>query len=207
LRAKHATVGGAVSSAPPATQPPESPAKAATATAAVSDATVEGAPVRASEEHPHPAHGLERLNRTHRYLICDKTKVVAMWENNGQGWYIRTPGGFASATRNRDKLPSYGEFVMVELKLAMTEAGLRLTGLAVLRLANRWALTTLDKGDDRVLSTVAGQGSLSHDQKTAVRQALREHFMRPVWAESQDVLEYLNNTDYHSPGVDTKVEG
>jgi len=144
---------------------------------------------------------LERLNRTHRYLICDRSKVVAMWENNGQGWQIRTAGGFASAVRNRDSLPKQGEFVLVELKLGMTEDGLRVTGLIAYRLANRWSLTMLDKGDDRVLSTVAGLGSLVRGQKNAVREALREHFMRAVWADSQEVLEFLNNADFHSPGV------
>jgi hypothetical protein len=167
---------------------------------------VEGVAVRVSEEHSHPAPALERLNRTHRYLICDRAKVVAMWENNGQGWHIRTPGGFASAARNRESLPREGEFVLVELKLGVTETGLHVTGLAAYRLASRWSLTTLDKGDDRILTTVTGQGSLSRGQKNAVREALREHFMRPVWADSHDVLEYLNNADYHSPGVTERVK-
>jgi hypothetical protein len=178
----------------PAESPPDAPA-------AADENAVEGVPVQLDEEHPHPAHRLERLNRTHRYLICDRTKVVAMWENNGLGWQIHTAGGFASATRNRDSLPSYGEFMLVELKLSRTDAGLRLAGIVSYRLANRWALTQLANGDDRVLSTIIGLGGLGRDQKIAVRQALKDHFMRPVWADSREVLEYLNNADHHSPGV------
>jgi hypothetical protein len=52
-----------------------------------------------------------------------------------------------------------------------------------------------------VLTTIIGQGALGRDQKNAVRQALKEHFMRQVWAESHEVLDYLNNADYRSPGV------
>ena len=59
----------------------------------------------------------------------------------------------------------------------------------------------LDQGDDRLSSKITGPGSLNRDQKNAVRQALKEQFMRPVWEEAAEVLEYLANADYHSPGV------
>jgi len=42
---------------------------------------------------------------------------------------------------------------------------------------------------------------LNRDQKNAVRLMLREQFMRPVWENSTEVLEYLSNADFHAHGV------
>ncbi|MEN6405056.1 MAG: hypothetical protein ABFC77_01165 [Thermoguttaceae bacterium] len=142
-----------------------------------------------------------RLNRDHLYLVCDKTHVIAMWENNGSGWMIRAAGGFSSARRNRDALPAEGDFKLVELKLAKTPEGKRLTGLTSYQLATRWAMNALCQGDDVVLEKVTGLGNLNRDQKNSVRQSLREQFMRPVWEDAAEVLEYLANADVHSHSV------
>jgi hypothetical protein len=163
----------------------------------------------ASDQHIHAAteghlpsqHLPERLNREHHYLICDKTHLVATWENNGHGWMLRTGAGFISAKRNHDKLPSQGDFKLIELKFDLTPEGKRLTGVTAYQLAPRWALTTLDQGDDLVLDKIAGHGFLNRDQKYVVRHALKDQFMRQVWENSTAVLDYLGNTDYHSSGV------
>ena len=76
-----------------------------------------------------------------------------------------------------------------------------MSGLTSYQLATRWALTALDQGDDQIVGKITGLGSLNRDQKNAVRQALKDQFMRQVWEGAADVLEYLANTDYHSPGV------
>jgi hypothetical protein len=144
---------------------------------------------------------LERLNRQSHYLVCDKTHVVATWENNGGGWMYRAGSGFISAKRARESLPSQGDFMLVELKFAMTAEGKRLAGLATYQLATRWALTMLDQGDDALLAKVAGMGALNRDQKNAVRQALKDQFMRQVWSDSTAVIDYLANADYHSSEV------
>ncbi|MEN6558050.1 MAG: hypothetical protein ABFC54_07710 [Thermoguttaceae bacterium] len=144
-----------------------------------------------------------RLHREHLYLICDRTHVIAMWENNGNGWMIRTAGGFSSARRNRDALPAEGDFKLVELKLNMTGEGKRLTGLASYQLVTRWALNALCQGDDIVLEKLTGLGSLNRDQKSSVRQLIREQFMRPVWEIAAEVLEYLSNADIHAHSVGT----
>ena len=34
-----------------------------------------------------------RLNREHHYLICDRTQLVASWENNGRGWMLKSGHG------------------------------------------------------------------------------------------------------------------
>ena len=62
-------------------------------------------------------------------------------------------------------------------------------------------MTVLDQGDDPIAGKITGLGSLNRDQKNAVRQALKDQFMRQVWEGAAEVLEYLANTDYHSPGV------
>jgi len=155
----------------------------------------------ATEEHLPTLDLLERLNREHHYLICGKTHLVAAWENNGQGWMLKTGAGFISAKRNRDKLPAQGDFKLVELKFDMTPAGKRLLGLTAYQLADRWALTTLDQADDLIAGKITNFGFLNKDQKNVVRQALRDQFMRQVWEKAAEVLDYLGNTDYHSPGV------
>jgi hypothetical protein len=155
----------------------------------------------ASEEHLPSLHVPERLNRDNHYLICDKEHLVATWENNGHGWMLKTGAGFISAKRNHEKLPAQGDFKLVELKFTLLPEGKRLSGLRAYQLAPRWALTTLDQGDDLVIEKIVHLGLLNRDQKNVVRQALRDQFMREVWEHAAAVLEYLGNTDYHSSGV------
>jgi hypothetical protein len=158
--------------------------------------------VPAIEEHIAVFLAPERLDRESHYLICDRTHLVATWENNGSGWMIRSGNGFAPAKRNHDKLPSSGEFQLVELKFAKTPDGKRLSAMIFYHLASRWALTTLDQGDDVILEKIVGHGCLNTDQKIAVRQALNDQFMRPVWHDATAIVEYLGNLDYHSHRVE-----
>ena len=158
--------------------------------------------IPASEEHVTGRHGAERLNRTSHYLICDKTHLVATWQNDGAGWMIRDKAGFVPARRNRDKLPNQGEFQLTELKFAMTPEGKRLSGVASHQLVSRWALTTLDQGDDVVMEKISGPGCLNKDQKNAIRQAIKEQFMAPVWQDAAAIFDYFANADYHSHGVE-----
>jgi hypothetical protein len=148
------------------------------------------------------AEGPKRLARLNRYLICDKSHVFAMWEANGQGWMLKTNAGFVRADRNPDQLPSQGEYTLIELIMAMTDDGLRLQGIRSYELAKRWALTTLEQDDHKILSRIDGPGGLNREQKSAVRKFLQEQFMRDVWQDARDVLDYLSNLDYHSPGVE-----
>ncbi len=143
----------------------------------------------------------ERLDRHSCYLICDRTKLVATWEHDGQGWQINLGGGFASAARNTDHLPSQGNFKLVELQLETSGPGRRLVGLRCYGLASHWALPALARGDDAILGKLTGPAGLAREQKDLVRQVLRERFMPDVWREAQKVLEFLGNTDYHSPGT------
>ena len=177
--------------------PPASPAGAdpheAPSDSQVKVATEEGLP---SLDLP------ERLNRDSYYLICDRARLVATWANNGSGWMMKTNAGLISAKRNREKLPAEGDFKLVELKFTMTPEGKRLAGLTSYQLATRWALTVLDQGDEPIVKKITGYGCLNQDLKNVVRQALRDQFMRQVWEDAATVLEYLGNTDYHSPGVE-----
>jgi hypothetical protein len=144
----------------------------------------------------------ERLNRDSHYLICDQAHLVAMWENDGRGWMIKTLTGLISAKRNRDQLPSEGDFKFVELKFTMTSEGKRLVGIMSYQLVSRWALTVLNQGDEPIVGKIVGYGFLNQDQKNVVRQALRDQFMRQVWENAANVLEYLGNADYHSAGAE-----
>ncbi len=144
----------------------------------------------------------ERLDRESSYLICDRSKLVAVWEHDGQGWQINVGSGFASAARNTDQLPSQGNFKLVELQLETTEQGRRLVGLRCYGLARHWALPALARGDDAVISKLTGPAGLTRGQKDLVRQVLRERFMPDVWRGAQKVLDYLASTDYHSSGTE-----
>ncbi len=154
-----------------------------------------------TEDHLPTFRPPERLNRESHYLICDRTQLVAAWENNGKGWMIRSGVNSLPAKRNRDRLPTHGEFQLVELKFTLTPEGKRLMGIASYQLASRWALTTLDQGDDLILGKITGPGYLNHDQRAAVRLSLREQFMRPVWETATEVLDYLAGAAQPSPDV------
>jgi hypothetical protein len=142
-----------------------------------------------------------RLARANRYLICDSSKVIAAWENNGQGWRLRTDHGFVSAARNRDKIPGEGDFRLVELGMAALGEDLRLRSIRIYQLARRWALAALARGDDPICKSITGPGSLLRTQKDSVRQHLGEQYMRTIWGDATEVLDYLANDDYHSPGT------
>ncbi len=142
----------------------------------------------------------ERLSRLYHYLICDRTRVIAVWQNDGEGWMIRGEFGFINALRNQDKLPNQGDFRLVEIQMRVEDERLRLHGLRVYQLAKRWALLNLARGDDAVLKAVTGPGFLLREQKHAIRQQIKEQFMLQVWEHARAVLEYLANSDYHSAG-------
>jgi len=141
---------------------------------------------------------LPRLDRRNRYVICDKTSVVALWQNDGRGWMIRMASGFSPARRNREVLPTHGQFVLVELVMKTTDQGLRLEAIQSYQLASRLAMTKLDLGDDDITTAITAWAGLGRSQKNAVRQILGEFFMREVWGDSRDVLDYLASADYHS---------
>jgi len=144
---------------------------------------------------------IERLNRNNHYLILNKTSVVATWENNGHGWMLKTNFGLVSAARNHEQLPGQGNFQMVELIVDFTDDGRRLEGLRTFQLAQRYALTELDKGDDKICKRISGPFGLNKDQKLQIRKIIREQFMHQVWEHADNVFEFLDNLDFHSPGV------
>ncbi|MGQ9575473.1 MAG: hypothetical protein ACUVUC_09155 [Thermoguttaceae bacterium] len=143
----------------------------------------------------------ERLNRQNKYYICDKNSLIATWQHDGQGWMIRGEYGFVSAARNPDKIPQEGDFRLVELQLHCQDENVRLVGIRVFRLPRRWALVDLARGDDAILRSVTGPGSLGKEQKNAVRQQIKQQFMPEVWQEAHAVLDYLASPDYHWPGT------
>ena len=42
---------------------------------------------------------------------------------------------------------------------------------------------------------------MNREQKNAVRQALKDLFMRPVWENATHVVEYLGSADCHSHSI------
>jgi len=183
------------SPAPLAQQPVVAAAPSAAAVAAAVDA-----PAPAAAQEPGPAIP-RRLNRHNRYFICDKSRVVARWEANGQGWMVRSNISFVAASRAREQLAIHGEFKLIELRVTHDDEGPHLTGLAFFKLVNRWPLVNLDKGDDKILASVTGRAPLTRDQKAAVRQGLRDYVSRAIWADAQNVLDFLAGADAHSTEI------
>ena len=152
-----------------------------------------------------PAHRLpERLDRDGLYLITNRTQLLALWQSDGRGWMLKTGNSYVTAKRNRDRLPTEGDFKLTELKFTVTPEGKHLSGIISYQLLSRWALTVLDEGDDQIVRKITGLGSLNREQKFAVRQVLKEQYMPDVFEHSAEVLDYLSNTDYRSPGVGVK---
>ncbi len=143
----------------------------------------------------------DRLNRQSRYLICDRTSVLATWQNNGQGWLLKTRGGTVSAARNPELLPAQGNYVFVELLLVAGEQGPRLQGIHSFKLAEHWALNALAQGDDRICSRITGPATLGKEQKIAVRNYLAENLMREIWQDAREVLNYLAGPNPSSPDM------
>ena len=142
-----------------------------------------------------------RLAWQNRYLICTSGKLFSTWEGNGHGWMLKTTTGFIRASRNQELLPSQGDFTLVELRILTSDGRHRLSGIRSYRLAARWALASLGRQENEILSKIAGPGPLNRSQKETVKQYLRETLMAEIWHESQEILDYLANTDFHSPGV------
>jgi hypothetical protein len=149
---------------------------------------------------PHPEIP-ERLTRHHRYFVCDRTRVIATWENNGQGWMIRAEHNFVGALRNVERLPNEGDFRLVEMCMTLDAERFQLRGLRVYQLARRWALVNLARGDDAILKSVTGPAALLREQKDAVRQHVKGQFTYDVWEDAQAIRHYLSNDDYHSSQV------
>ncbi len=149
----------------------------------------------------------DRLIRTNYYLICDRTKVVANWENNGQGWMLKSGMGYVGARRNEDQLPNEGDFQLLELQMVQVPGGIRLVGLMTYQLAKRYALPVLARGDNEIFKKITGPGRLTRDQKGAVKLFILNKFMHSVWQDARDVLDFLSSADYTSPGVTPSQSG
>lgn len=143
-------------------------------------------------------HLPKRLVRTSRYLICDKQNVRAAWNNDGRGWMLKVSSGFSPAKLNRDDLPAYGSFTLVELVMKHTDDGVRLNALEMYKFASRFAMPKLERGDDDICEAIVDRDSLTREQKASVYQVFRTLFMRDVWGDSTEVINFLLNADYHS---------
>lgn len=156
--------------------------------------------VRATEPLPK-VHPPERLTAPNRYVICGNKGIIASWFPSSEGWRVKTNTGYVSPLMHRDLLPIEGDFRFVEVQIDSDGVNSRLKGLRIFELAKRYALITLDRGDNDVLKSITSAGTLSREQKNFVRLAIREQLMPEVWASASTVLEFLSNADYHSTEI------
>ncbi len=139
---------------------------------------------------------LERLNRHSRYVICNRSMMVACWSNDGHGWRWKTNVGLVSANRYKDQLPSHGEFVLTEVNLRENGPELQLTGVRCLQIASHWGLNYLADGDDAICTRITGFCGLNREQKFAVRKTLLEFYMPELLEKAPKIADFLSNDDY-----------
>ena len=156
---------------------------------------------RADTAEPSGFQRPRKLEPSSKYLVADHNRILAAWEDNGQGWLVKMAVGSMQAKRSTEGFPTRGTFVLVELRMNPTDAGRRLAGLLTFRLAGHWALQALARADNAILQKIVGSGALGKQQKAAVLTYLRQTLMPDIWHDSQAVVDYLTNTDYHSQGV------
>jgi DNA-directed RNA polymerase subunit M/transcription elongation factor TFIIS len=145
------------------------------------------------------ADAVTELKSPNKYVICDRQRIIAVWE--GDGWQLKTPTGLISAKRNTEQIPALGVFRLVELRVTRTSDAIYLTGIVCHELAARWALPAIARGDNQILEKIVGPSGLTRDQKQLVRRYLQETFMPDVWRHNDAIGEYLASPDQHTQGV------
>jgi len=145
------------------------------------------------------ADAVRELTTPNKYVICDRQRIVAVWE--GDGWQLKTPSGLVSAKRNTEQIPSQGSFRLVELRVTRSPDGMYLTGIVCHELTPRWALPSIARGDNQILEKIEGPAGLTRDQKQMIRRYLQETFMPDVWRHNDAIAEYLASADQHTQGV------
>ncbi|MHB8898089.1 MAG: zinc ribbon domain-containing protein [Thermoguttaceae bacterium] len=141
----------------------------------------------------------KELKSPNKYVICDRQRIVAVWE--GEGWQLKTPAGVVSAKRITEQLPSQGNLRLVELRVTRTTDAMYLTGIVSHELASRFALLAIGRGDNQILEKIVRPSGLTRDQKQMVRRYLQETFMPEVWRDNNPITEYLASPDQHTQGI------
>ncbi len=151
------------------------------------------------------ADATTELKAPNKYVICDRQRIIAVWE--GDGWQLKTPAGLVSAKRDTEQIPSQGVFRLVELRVTRTSDAMFLTGILCHELVPRWALPAIARGDNQILEKIVGPAGLTRDQKQMVRRYLQESFMPDVWRDSEEITDFLSNADQHTQGVFKDMAG
>ncbi len=145
------------------------------------------------------ADAVTALKAPNKYAICDRQRIIAVWE--GEGWQLKTPAGLISAKRNTEEIPALGIFRLIELQVTRTSDAIFLTGIVCHELAERWALPAIARGDNQILEKIVGPSGLTRDQKQMLRRYLQDTFMPDVWRHNEAITEFLASPDQHTQGV------
>ena len=132
--------------------------------------------------------GPTHLGALNHYLICDHKDVVARWDNDGKGWMIRLKDGFTRAATVSTEIPSFGNFVLIEVGVERLSDGLHLIQIIGFQLEPTYALHKLTKGDDMVLNTIQSSAPLNQRQITHVKSLVKTNFLPHIWPEMDALL-------------------
>ncbi len=190
--------------------PADAPADAPVPVQAQADNAAEDTPV-VQLEPPQETEGLARvvpvaeppreLKPPNKYLICDRQRIIAVWEGDGTGWQLKTPSGLISAKRNTEQIPQQGAFRLIELRIAHGADSIYVSGIVCHELTPRWALPVIARGDNLILDKIVGPSGISRDHKQMIRRYLQDTFMPEVWRKRDDLVEFLSNEDIHTQGL------
>ena len=139
------------------------------------------------------------LTSPNRYVICDRQRVIAVWEGNG--WQLKTASGLVPAKRFTEDIPGQGIFRLIELRITSSGDALHLTGIVCHELTPRWALPAIGRGDNPILEKIVGPAGMTREQKQTLRRYLQDSFMPEVWRDRTEITDFLASPDAHTQGV------
>ena len=149
---------------------------------------------------------IRRLRPNNLYVILGTDCEIAYWKG-AEGWFVNVGNGFEAVKRAPDKLPDIGTFALVEGNVVQTDAGRRLKGLRIRKLAGRGVLQTIVRGGEAdILEKTSGPVALTGPQKRFMLQHIRNHYFFEFTDDAPEIIEYLTGFDSHSDVVGTFTE-
>lgn len=138
--------------------------------------------VLAESLDPHdPQYVPMHLGPLNHYLICDHKDVVARWHADGKGWMLRQKNGFTRANQQENEIPSFGNFILIEVGVDRSKEGIYLKNVSAFQLKREYALRAFLKGEEAILHQITGPAVMNDRQRKHARDLIKEMFLPHMW--------------------------